>query len=120
MITNVQWEKARQWLQPALDRGGNTHTTDDIRAGIISGSFQFWTSEKSAAITEIVSYPCSKGCRVFLAGGDMTELLAMQPELEAWAQSIGCKFIEIDGRPGWERIHKDFKKQSVVLRKALS
>jgi hypothetical protein len=119
MITEKQWERVKGYLQPALDRGGNTHTTDDIRAGVISGLYQLWVGDKSAAVTEVISYPKSKGCRIFLAGGDMNELLEMQPDLDRWAKSIGCRFIEIAGRPGWERIHKDFKKHSVTLRKAL-
>jgi hypothetical protein len=39
-------EQLRQWLEPALDRGGNTHTFDDVMAEIEAEKMQLWTGPK--------------------------------------------------------------------------
>ncbi|WP_421782607.1 hypothetical protein [Kiloniella litopenaei] len=119
MITEKQWERVKGYLQPALDRGGNTHTTDDIRAGVISGLYQLWVGDKSAAVSRIESFPAYKICRVFLAGGDLGELKKIEREITSFAKHHDCRALQIIGRPGWERALENYKKAYVVLNKEL-
>ncbi len=95
----------RVWplLAPALERTGGTHAWSDVFREIETGSMQLWPGERAAAITEIVAYPRLKACRVFLAGGALDELRAMEPAITAWARGLGCTRIEVLGRPGWGR-----------------
>jgi hypothetical protein len=88
----------------ALEHAGETHAIEDIWNGICSGVFQFWPAEKSAVVTEILSYPNGKRTlHFFLAGGDLTELQTMYPYILEWGRTAGCSRATLAGRPGWAR-----------------
>lgn len=113
----AEWERCKGYLQPALDYAGNTHTLADIAAGVASGRYHFWPGEKSAAITEVWEYPRARHLIVFLAGGDLHELVAMVPSFMSWGKHLGCTKIVECGRPGWERVlgNQGWKREAVVL-----
>ena len=94
-------------------------TEDEVLQGIWKGKYQLWTATSSAAVTEIVTYPNSKATRVWLAGGDLEELQAMEKEVVAWANSIGCNEVQIAGRGGWERALQGYERICVILTKGI-
>jgi hypothetical protein len=114
------WERCGRYIQDALGYAGGTHTIDDIYQAVSSGKAQFFPLEKSAIITEIVDYPQRAVCRIWLAGGELEELMQAEKSIAVWAKSIGCDGIEIIGRKGWQRQLKDYTATSVVLAKDIS
>jgi hypothetical protein len=44
-----------------------------------------------------------KVAEAWLAGGDLAEITAGIPQLEAWARANGCTQAHITGRKGWVR-----------------
>jgi hypothetical protein len=114
-------EKARPLLQPALDRGGNTHKWDDIVNALVKGSMQLWVGEKSAAVTEILAYPEKKVLHVFVAGGNMNELISMIDSAKEWAKLQKCDSMTISGRRGWEKVlsKEGWKAKMIVMEKEL-
>lgn len=99
-----QFHARRKYIEDALEYTKGTHTLEDIWNGVVRGDFQFWPGEKSAIITEIQIYPQTKVMHIFLAGGDLEELLQMEKSVRAYAQTIGCNSMSISGRRGWLRI----------------
>lgn len=99
----ITLEEARPFLQKALDLAGNTHTIEDLQAMIDEGRVIFWPGINSAVITEIIEYPQKRTLHFFLAGGNLAELEAMYPAIEAWGKEQGCTTASTSGRPGWER-----------------
>lgn len=99
-----QFHARRKYIEDALEYAKGTHTLADIWQGIVNGSFQFWPGDKSAVVTEIQIYPQRKVMHIFLAGGDLDELLEMEKSVRAYAQTIGCNSMSISGRRGWVRI----------------
>ena len=99
-----QFHARRKYIEDALEYTKGTHTLDDIWNGVVRGDFQFWPGDKSAIITEIQIYPQTKVMHIFLAGGDLEELLEMEKSVRAYAQTIGCNSMSISGRRGWVRI----------------
>ena len=99
-----QFHLRRKYIEDALEYTKGTHTLDDIWNGVVRGDFQFWPGDKSAIITEIQIYPQTKVMHIFLAGGDLEELLQMEKSVRAYAQTIGCNSMSISGRRGWLRI----------------
>ena len=79
----------------------------------------FFPFEKSAMITEIVDYPNKSVCRIWLAGGDLEELVEAEKKICDWARRHGCDGIEIIGRHGWKKVLKDYLPTSTVLVKDL-
>lgn len=99
-----QFHARRKYIEDALEYTKGTHTLDDIWNGVVRGDLQFWPGDKSAIITEIQIYPQTKVMHIFLAGGDLEELLEMEKSVRAYAKTIGCNSMSISGRRGWLRI----------------
>lgn len=96
--------RCRQWIEEALNRGGNTHTFEDVVRGIFENKMHLWAGEKGCAVTEIVVYPRKKYLHVFLAAGEMGQILDFEKSAERLAREIGCDGLSIAGREGWKRV----------------
>lgn len=92
------------WIENALAYSGGTHTFDDVKQGILDSRFQLWPAERGCAVTEIVVYPQKKVLHVFLAGGEMDQIIAMIDSAVEWSKAQGCSSMTIAGRPGWSRV----------------
>lgn len=100
----IDLNKYRKWIDAALEYSGGTHTFEDVAQGIISGNMQLWPGDKGCAVTEIVLYPKKKVLHVFLAAGDMAQLIDMIDDAAAWGVSHGCQSMTMSGRHGWLRV----------------
>ena len=98
------WLKSRKYILEALDRGIDTHSERDVYDAIVKGNAQLWTGQKSACVTEVVTYPKYKALRFWLGGGNLEELKKMEKPICDWVKSIGCKKSMIMGRKGWSRL----------------
>jgi hypothetical protein len=99
----VEYGRRVHHVRAALAYTGGTHDEVDIAAGIEAGRFQMWCAPDSIAITELTTYPKSKDCHVFLAGGHLPELEILTAEIEKWAKEQGCSRVTLAGRRGWTR-----------------
>lgn len=111
-----QWVRCRKWLLPALV----DHTEADILAELLANRAQLWPGKRSAFVTQLFTNE-EPAILVWLAGGDIRELLEMQPGLEAWARAQGCVAAWINGRKGWARALRKtgFEPRGDELRKGL-
>ena len=95
------WAQVRGWLLPALRPEDGTEP--ELLADIIAGRAVLWTGAASAMVTQIVTEASGKCIHAWLAGGDLREIIAMVPGIEAWARTSGCTHATVMGRPGWAR-----------------
>lgn len=88
---------------------------------ILAGSAQLWIGERCAMVTEVTQVEGEpRKIHCWLAGGDMADILAITPGVEAWARMMGCKEATIEGRKGWSRVLAPMGyRGETVLRKAL-
>jgi len=112
-------ERLAHHIEAALAYSGDTHSLLHVVDAIKDGSAQFFPLENSVIVTEIVDYPKRAVCRIWLAGGEMDELIEAEKSIVEWARSHGCDGMEIIGRKGWERQLKDYKPASTVLIKEI-
>jgi len=100
--------RCREWIQSALNKGGNTHEFKDIVDGIISGNMQLWLGANGCAITEIVVYPNKKVLHVFLASGDkglgIEQITDMHDDAIEFGKQQGCVGMTVTGRKGWKKV----------------
>ena len=96
--------RCRTWIEAALALSGGTHVWDDIVSGIYSGKMQFWPAQNACAITEIITYPRNKVLHIFLAGGEMEQIVDMDESAVEFAKQQGCTGMTIAGRRGWARV----------------
>lgn len=114
-------EANRQHIEAALEYSGGTHTFEDVEAAILGGRMQIWPGIKSMAVTEIVEYARKKVLHIFLAGGDMEELIDMIDSAAAWGRTQGCTSLTMSGRKGWERVlsKHGFQPIMIVMERAI-
>ena len=114
-----EWNRCKQYIKPALAYANDSHTLEDVWLAIQNQKAAFFPLEKSAIVVEIVDYPKRSVCRIWLAGGDMDELVEAEKSICVWAKELGCTGMEIMGRKGWERQLSDYTASAVVLVKDL-
>lgn len=119
MSLSDEFERLAHNVQNALEYANNSHSVLDVYDAVREGKAQFFSIGDSCVITEIVDYPQKSVCRIWLAGGNMDELLEAEKHITALAKSHGCDGMEIIGRRGWQRVLKDYKPSAVVLVKDL-
>jgi hypothetical protein len=90
-------EHCRPWIEDALAYSGGTHTFEDVERRILESHLQLWPAERGCAVTEIVIYPRKKVLHVFLAGGEMDQIIDMIDSAVAWSKTQGCTSMTIAG-----------------------
>ncbi len=98
-----QLERCRQWIEDALAYCGGTHEWEDIEKGIMEGRMQLWPAPKGCIVTEIVVYPRKRVLNIFLAGGELDQILDMDTDVKAWAKEQNCTAAIMAGRIGWKK-----------------
>jgi len=109
-------------LERALAIAGNTHTLADIKDALDRREMQAWVKGDSFAITSVHQAPRKKILNVFLAVGELEDVLSLEPQIEDFARSEGCDFIEAIARPGWRRsaARRGWKSKQEIYRKELT
>lgn len=94
-------------IEEALCYGIGSHTYDDIVHGVLTGRYSFYpVGDFSFVVTEVVQYPRVAVYHIFLAGGDMRELLWAYDTFAEKARAAGCSKMTLVGRPGWKLLEK--------------
>ncbi|WP_340647540.1 hypothetical protein [Phenylobacterium sp.] len=95
------WARYRAWLLPALQAqcASEAELLDDI----LAGRAQLWAGAAAAMVTQRIREGEALCLHVWLAGGDLTEILEMRAGVEAWGRAQGCHYVTIEGRAGWSR-----------------
>lgn len=100
-----EWARCRDWLVAAL---AEDRTEADLLAELAVNRAQLWPGERSAIVTQLVANGAAREAHVWLAGGELKEILAMMPGMTAWGRTQGCTAVVLDGRKGWVRALKPF------------
>lgn len=94
----AEWTRCRDWIIPAL----REETEADVVADLAAGRAQLWGASDGALVTQLVAAD-EPIVHVWLGGGNMRSLIALQPGVEAWGRAQGAKALWINGRKGWAR-----------------
>ena len=107
----------------ALDVAGKTHGPEDVARAVNEGRMQAWTAGDSLVVTEVLEFPKAKALNVFLAVGNLDEVMALQPDLEQFGREHGCSVMRMEGRKGWTRVLPHFgwaADQKVIFERRLA
>lgn len=94
----AEWARCREWLLPALF----DHTEALLIEELTTGQAQIWGARDGALVTQLLNIE-EPLVMVWLGGGRMESLMALQPGIEAWGRAQGAKALWIKGRKGWAR-----------------
>lgn len=115
------WFHVEPYIEKAINRVQSTYTLEKIYTDLMTQRMQLWITRPilSCAITQIIENQ-DKICLILFCGGQFMEDWSHYIEvIENWADNIGCDYVEISGRPGWEKVFPEYKRTSITLRKDL-
>ena len=114
------WPRVTALVQKALDRQVEWGLSD-ILEQLLAQRMQLWVVPwRLTVVTQIQTYPGVRICMVVLCGGDgLDENKHSLGEIEAWARSLGCDELRIQGRAGWRRVYPEFEVVATMMRKKL-
>ena len=109
-------------IEKALVHGGETHTWEDIRTGIIEGRFQIFWNEHGACVTQICTPPQKRYLNCFVVAGELPGVMDLSQEVEDFGRSMGCQFMTTSARMGWKKVLPNYgwKESQVVFTKGLN
>lgn len=107
-MANLDHSELQRRLMRALDVAGKTHGPEDVARAVSEGRMQAWTAGDSLVVTEVLEFPKAKALNVFLAVGNLDEVMSLQPAIEAFGREHGCKVMRMEGRKGWARVLPDY------------
>lgn len=114
----TEYPRVRSLLLSALEYSTNPDSEKQLLQGLIDRDYYLWIGENSAAVTHNIDWDNRPVCVLYLAGGDLDEILGEgQTVITEWAKSIGREGFVLFGRPGWKRALADqgFKFSSIVM-----
>lgn len=103
-MANLDPKELQRRLLRALDVAGKTHAPDDVAAAVEAGRMQAWNRGDSLVVTEVLEYPRARALNVFLAVGNLDEVLDLIPDMAAFGREQGCTMMRMQGRRGWARV----------------
>lgn len=117
------WPHVEALFQAAVERCGDW-TLEDVKAGISQGGMLLWITWdgmaiKAAAVTRVMRAPRGLVCHAVACGGQDDDWAKRFSEIEDYARREGCIEARIDGRPGWQRMFRDYRVECVTLTKRL-
>lgn len=101
-------DRCRPWIEAALKKGEfngvATHLFEDVRAMILTGNAQLWSTDLGCMVTYITSFPRARILTVWLCGGQFDDVMdKMEERITQYAKQNGCATINVTGRKGWQR-----------------
>jgi hypothetical protein len=91
-------------IAAALLQGGDLLTVDNFRSLAVAGRVQWWGDERVAVGTEVLTYPSRRILNLFMAAGELREVMALQDAVTDFARSVDCTHMVAHGRPAWGRV----------------
>jgi len=98
-----KFKECEKFIADALEYCNGTHDLQDVADQIARGELQLWPANETALVSQIITYPKRKAIHIFLAGGNIDELINMEESVFTWAKMQGCDMLTFSGRLGWSR-----------------
>lgn len=100
----AQWERFKDRFAEAMD-DGSLYTIEDLEQRIATRRAFLFAGKDAAVVAETVDYPGgAKAMQTLWACGDLAEIVALSPGIEAMARMVGCSKMIVEGQKGWERV----------------
>ena len=117
------WPHAKDKIKSAIEQTGLS-AFDDTEYDVLSGDQLLWLAWENAilaaATTRLTSSGGRKVCEIVACGGeDRDRWLPLIEQIETYAENEGCLSVRIIGRAGWERVLGGYRREYVILEKAL-
>lgn len=100
-----QWARFRDRFAEAMDT--SLYSIEELEERIATHRAYLFAGKNAAVVAQVEPYPGgARAMQVQWACGDMDEILALAPGIEAMARMVGCTMMIVEGQKGWERLLK--------------
>ena len=111
LTAKLSQSDARQHIEAALKRSVGNLKIEDVQRAVREGRAQLWPRQSATVVSEI-----GKDLNIWLAGGELKSVLAMQDDVQRWAKQQGCDRMTVqEARPGWARALKTLGYREVTI-----
>tara|TARA_R110000765_G_scaffold40397_1_gene87008 strand:- start:500 stop:868 length:369 start_codon:yes stop_codon:yes gene_type:complete len=101
-MNNVLNQEMQKMIMPILKRE-NGHTLKSVEKRLGNNSAKLFCNETALIVAELVKYPLAKVTNIWMGAGDLNGIKSLLPEVEMYAEKMGCSRLEFTGREGWKR-----------------
>ena len=115
----LRWAEIQPYIQKAVDHGIGESSAHDLFMECMEGWAHCWESDdpKAFAITRYNKFSQHEQIQIVTCAGDGwqdygPEALEM---IEQYAREVGCKYVSIWGRKGWECVLPDGWKHTYAV-----
>jgi hypothetical protein len=114
------WPEVAPILKRAVERD-RRHSLDTVRLGLEDSTLQLWVifreTVEGVAVTRIAQHDTGIRSVVveFVAGDNLKDWKHLWDIVEAWAKMMDCRFAEMVGRPGWERMVPGWDRKGIEM-----
>jgi hypothetical protein len=122
----VAVDRCRLWIEASLKRsqfeGIETHDFEDVKAMLVNGEAELWSTANGCVITFISHFPKASMLTLWLAGGLFEEVMDEHEEsIMRWGRQNKCSSMYVMGRKGWKRKlrAREFIEHATVVSKLL-
>jgi len=109
------WDSIKGFADRCAKYTFGRFTAEDMLHGLLTKDQQLWIAFDDKGIhafwvTEVITYPQIKTLVMHFVGGEDFKEWQVNgfSELQKFAREMGCSKIESYGRPGWEKMWKDY------------
>ena len=95
-------QEMQEMIMPILKRE-NGHTLESVEKRLGNNSAKLFCNKTSLIVAELVQYPLAKVTNIWMGAGDLNGIKSLLPEVEMYAEKMGCSRLEFTGREGWKR-----------------
>ncbi len=114
------WPHARPLIKAAIDE---TELSDfgAVEQQILDGDQLLWLAWSGRIEAAATTHLANGACELVACSGYHRERwLPLLAKIEEYAKAEKCRCMRIIGRPGWERVLDGYRKEYVILQKALN
>lgn len=122
----LYWPSISQELDTIPHVWEKWFTKESLYVDTLAGLFHVWAAGTPTSIhvvlfTKVLDYPAGRVLQLVLAFGNNIKacIPSITATLEKIANDFECRYCEIYGREGWERLLPGFKRTAVVLTKEI-
>lgn len=117
------WEAIEPKIRRVLTRVDNGYRAQDVLTFLQRMEMQLWKVNdwQAIAVTQITNLPLHNALTVVYCSGDgvhewFDDLMDM---IESFAVDNKCKYVEVHGRKGWEKVGKarGYRTEMIYIRK---
>ena len=101
-MENILNQQMRKMILPILQRE-NGHTLESVEKRLGNNGAKLFCNNTSLIVAELVQYPLAKVTNIWMGAGDLNGIKSLLPEVEMYAEKMGCSRLEFTGREGWKR-----------------